>query len=82
MSSEIPLLSIIKKGSKNFPRVIVAKSDEFRNPLYWTGSGWSAEEDEAMVFANANDASWVCHDVLLETVGNRPCHRYPKFPSR
>jgi len=34
MSSEIPLLSIIKKGSKNFPRVIVAKSDEFRNPLY------------------------------------------------
>lgn len=76
MSSEIPLLSIIKKGSAKFPRVIVAKSDEFRNPLYWTGSGWSAEETEAMVYANANDASWVCHNVLLETVGNRPCHRY------
>ena len=76
MSSEIPMLSIIRKGSKNFPRVIVAKSDEFRNPLYWTGSGWSAEEDEAMVFANANDASWACHDVLMQAVSNRPRHRY------
>lgn len=76
MNEDIPVLSIIKKGSATFPRVIVAKGDEFRNPAYWTGSGWSAEEDEAMVFANANDASWVCHDVLLETVGNRPCHRY------
>jgi len=76
MSSEIPLLSIIKKGSKNFPRVIVAKSDEFRNPLYWTGSDWSAEETEAMVFANTNDASWVCHDVLMESVSDRPVHRF------
>lgn len=76
MNEDIPMLSIIKKGSATFPRVIVAKSDEFRNPAYWTGSGWSAEEAEAMVFANANDASWVCHDVLLETVGNRPCHHY------
>lgn len=76
MSNEIPLLSIIKKGSATFPRVIVAKGDEFRNPLYWTGSGWSAEEDEAMVFANANDASWVCHDVLMLAVSNRPIHRF------
>ncbi len=76
MSSEIPLLSIIKKGSATFPRVIVARSDEFRNPLYWTGSGWSAEEDDAMVFANANDASWVCHDVLMQAVSNRPVHRF------
>lgn len=76
MSDEIPMLSIIKKGSAKFPRVIVAKGDEFRNPLYWTGSGWSAEEDDAMVFANANDASWVCHDVLMESVGDRPVHRF------
>lgn len=76
MSDEIPMLSIIKKGSTKFPRVIVAKSDEFRNPLYWTGSGWSAAEAEAMVFANANDASWVCHDVLMLAVSNRPIHRF------
>lgn len=76
MNEDIPMLSIIKKGSATFPRVIVAKSDEFRNPLYWTGSGWSAEEDEAMVFANANDASWVCHDVLMLAVSNRPIHRF------
>ena len=76
MSDEIPLLSIIKKGSATFPRVIVAKSDEFRNPLYWTGSGWSPEETEAMVFADANDASWVCHDVLMLAVSNRPIHRF------
>ena len=76
MSSEIPLLSIIKKGSKNFLRVIVAKSDELRNPLYWTGSGWRAAEAEALVFANANDASWVCQDVLMLAVSNRPIHRF------
>jgi hypothetical protein len=76
MSDEIPMLSIIKKGSRGFPRVIVAKGDEFRNPLYWTGSGWSAAEAEAMVFANANDASWVCHDVLMLAVSNRPIHRF------
>ncbi|MCZ2342655.1 MAG: hypothetical protein LC104_12825 [Bacteroidales bacterium] len=70
------MLSIIKKGSRGFPRVIVAKGDEFRNPLYWTGSGWSAAEAEAMVFANANDASWVCHDVLMLAVSNRPIHRF------
>ena len=76
MSDEIPMLSIIKKGSATFPRVIVAKGDQFRNPLYWTGSGWSAEEDDAMVFANANDASWVCHDVLMESVSDLPVHRF------
>lgn len=76
MSDEIPMLSIIKKGSRGFPRVIVAKGDEFRNPLYWTGSGWSAAEAEAMVFANANDASWVCHDVLMESVSDLPVHRF------
>lgn len=76
MSDEIPMLSIIKKGSMNFPRLIVAKCDEFRNPVYWTGSGWSAAETDAMVFANANDASWVCHDVLMQAVSDRPCHRF------
>lgn len=54
----------------------VAKSDKFRNPLYSTGSGWSAVEAEAIVVANANDASWVCHDVLLNAVCNRACHRF------
>jgi len=29
-----------------------------------------------MVFANANDASWVCHDVLMESVSDRPVHRF------
>ena len=76
MNEDIPMLSIIKKGSATFPRVIVAKSDEFRNPLYWTGSNWSSKETEAMVFANANDASWVCHDVLMESVSDLPVHRF------
>jgi hypothetical protein len=76
MNEDIPMLSIIKKGSATFPRVIVAKGDEFRNRAYWTGSGWSAEETEALVFANANDASWVCHDVLMESVSDLPVHRF------
>lgn len=43
MSREIPMLSLVKRGSKSFPRYAVAKSDEYRNPTYWTGSGWSSD---------------------------------------
>ncbi|MEZ5949127.1 MAG: hypothetical protein R3C12_07920 [Planctomycetaceae bacterium] len=76
MSDMPPIFSLIKRGCDKFPRFVIAKCDAFRNPIYWTGSGWSEDETEAMVFANANDASWVCHDVLMQAVSNRPVHRF------
>ena len=40
MNHEIPMLSIIARGTKQFPRYIVAKADEYKNPLLdwrWLG---------------------------------------------
>lgn len=76
MSADIPMISLVKKGTKEFPRFVLSKADEFRNPTYWTGSGWDADESSAVVFASANDAAWVYQDILMDAVGDRPCHRF------
>lgn len=76
MSHEIPMISLVKRGSKSFPRFVVAKSDEFRNPHFWTGSAWTSDESEAALFSDVTQALWVYHDLLMECVSDRPCHRY------
>jgi hypothetical protein len=76
MSGEVPLLSIVKKGTNVFPRYVVTKADEYRNPIYWTGSNWTANEDAAMLFDDVTDALWAYHDLLTESVADRPCHQY------
>lgn len=76
MSKNIPTITIVKKGSEKFPRCIIAKADEYKNPIYWTGSGWTAKEAEALVFADVNEACWVHHDMMLERLQDRPVHRY------
>lgn len=45
MSAEIPIVSLIKKGSKTFPRYVLAKADEFKNAVFWNGSTWSDESE-------------------------------------
>ncbi len=34
MSNEIPMISLVKRGPKTFPRYVLAKADEYRNPIY------------------------------------------------
>lgn len=76
MSSDIPLLSIVKKGTNEFPRYLVAKADEYRNPIYWTGATWTANEDAAVLYDDVTQALWVYHDLLSESVADRPCHKF------
>lgn len=78
MSNEIPMLSIIQRGSEDFPRYVVAKADAFRNPVYWNAGTrlWLEDEEKATVFADITQACWEHHDLLMEAVGDRPCHRY------
>ena len=76
MSDEIPMLSIIKRGSDDFPRYVVAKADAFRNPLYWTGLTWTPNEADAVLFGDVTQALWAYNDVLMDSLGDRPCHRY------
>lgn len=74
--NDIPTITIVKKGCEKFPRCIIAKPDEYKNPIYWTGLGWTAKEVEALVFADVNEACWVHHDMMLESLEGRPVHRY------
>lgn len=72
MSQKIPMLSIIARGTKQFSRYIVAKADEYKNPMYWTGEGWDDDESEAQMFFDANDALWVLHEEMLGHLSDRP----------
>ena len=74
--SDIPTITIVKRGCDQFPRFILAKADAYRNPTYWNGSGWTANEADARVFANVGEACWVHHDVLMQSLQDRPVHRY------
>lgn len=76
MNEDIPMLSIIKKGSKRYSRYIVTKADAYKNPLFWNGTTWTTNEADALLFENVTQALWVHHDALMESVGDRPCHRY------
>lgn len=76
MSAEIPMLSLIQIGPKRFPRFLVAKADELRNPIYWDGQDWTKDEMKVMVFADQNLALWAVHDLLAEAVADRPSNVY------
>jgi hypothetical protein len=76
MSDDIPMISLVRKGSKRYPRYIVTKADPFKNPLFWNGTTWTTNEADAVLFENVTQALWVHHDALMESVGDRPCHRY------
>ncbi|KAA0131574.1 hypothetical protein FYZ48_25900 [Gimesia chilikensis] len=76
MSHKIPMLSIIARGTKLFPRYIVAKADEYKNATYWTGDGWDGDENKAQMFSEANDALWVLHVEMVGHLSDRPSTKY------
>lgn len=73
-----PLLSLVQKGGKTFPRYIIAKGNHLRNPVYWNTDldVWTENENDATLYANINDAAWEQHNLMLESIGDSPCHRY------
>lgn len=77
MSDMPSILSLIKRGNDTFPRFVIAKADAYRNAIYWDATSrlWHADETKATVFADATQACWEQHDLLMEAVGDRPCHR-------
>lgn len=76
MSKDIPMISLVRKGTKKYPRYVLMKADTLRNPNYWTGLGWSVSESDALLFDDLNDAAWVYHDLMADTLSDRPCHRF------
>ena len=76
MSGDIPILSLIKKGSKNFPRYILAKADEYMNPTFWDGQTWISDESVALLFDNVNVALRDLNEHLIDSINDLPCHRF------
>ena len=56
------VLSLIPKGQPEHPRYFVA--NQLRQ--FWTGNGWSHNEDEGLLFANETDVAWACTKILTE----------------
>jgi len=75
MSAEIPMITLVKKGSNSFPRFVLARADEYKNAVFWNGSAWS-DESEAILFNDVKEALWTQHDLLMEFVSDLPCHQY------
>lgn len=75
MSKDIPMITLVKKGTKSFPRYVLVKADEYRNSVFWNGSTWS-DESEAILFSDVNKALWANHDIIMDAVSDLPCHQY------
>lgn len=73
-----PIMSLVQKGSDKFPRYIIVKGDAIRNPVYWNSeeNEWHSEECKATVFADVNEILWEHHRLMMESIGDRPCHKY------
>ena len=73
-----PILSLVQKGSDQFPRYIIVKGDHIRNPLYWNAESeeWHSEERKATVFADVNQVLWEHHSLMMESICDLPCHKY------
>ena len=70
------MISLVKRGSKAFPRYVLAKADEYKNAVYWNGLTWTSDEAAAILFENVTECLWVHHDLMMESVSDLPCHRY------
>ena len=73
-----PILSLVQKGSDQFPRYIIVKGDAIQNPLYWNAEleEWHSDEQKATVFADVNQVLWAHHGLMMESIGDLPCHKY------
>jgi hypothetical protein len=68
------VLSLHNRGNVDYPRYMI--SDQYLR--YWTGNGWSKQEDEdaAMVYAESNVALEEMHQLMMLDHGKRPKYRF------
>ena len=66
------VLSLIARGQPNHARYVVA--NQLRQ--FWTGDGWSHDEDDGLLFADETDAAWACTEILTEHSKDKPVIRF------
>ena len=65
-------LSLHDMGTPEYPRWVI--SDCFLR--FWTGTGWSATQREALLYTDANEACAEMQRLLMLEYGNKPHTRY------
>ena len=75
---DAPILSLVQKGTDQFPRYVITKGDAIRNPVYWgdVNEQWQADEAKATVFSDVNRILWVHHSLMMESLKGKPRHQY------
>ena len=78
MNPTPPILSLIQKGTEQFPRYIIGKGDGFRNPVYWNAdlNEWTEDEASATTYADIQRLLWDHYALLMESVKDYEKHCY------
>jgi hypothetical protein len=66
------VLTVLAKGTFAHPRFMVA--DQFGR--VWTGTAWSNDENDGLLFADLNELGWTCRELLLDKAGAKPVFRF------
>ncbi|MEO2036969.1 MAG: hypothetical protein ABGZ35_33260 [Planctomycetaceae bacterium] len=66
------VLSLIAKGQPAHPRFLIAN----QNKQFWTGDGWSHEEDDGLLFADETEVGDVCTEILTEYAKHESVFRF------
>ena len=66
------VLSLISKGCPDHTRFLIAN----QNKQFWTGDGWSHEEDEGLLFADETEVGDVCTEILTKYSKDKPIFRF------
>lgn len=68
------VLSVITRGSVDFPRYLIA--DQWLR--YWTGEHWSEQKDEqeAIVYLTSQDALREIHRLMVDKHDNMPVYHF------
>ncbi len=66
------ILSLIPKGRPDHPRYLVAN----HHRQFWTGEGWSPDENHGLLFADETEAGWASAKILTDHAKGKPVFRF------
>lgn len=70
--SKPPVLSLIPKGSPDHPRFLIANQHQ----EFWTGEGWSTDENDGVLFAEVKHAGRVATEILSKASQAKRCFKF------
>lgn len=71
---KIPVISILQRGTKQFPRYLLSKSNEYANVVYWCDDDkyWTPDEERATIYADPNVVLHEHYRLVAESLPPNP----------